>query len=132
MKVRKCVLFLYVFYCRGICTSRRFYSSIKTFTFSHVGSRMCNMCVSNPQALLYAYHCNLKAQNIRHICHGHFGTPQLKNYTSLQRLVVYWGNPVDYKAVKPGALCSQGIPVLFIVCFCPPEMLHIACVCVCF
>lgn len=41
---------------------------------------------------------------------------RLKLYVSLQRLVVYWGNTVDYKAVHPGAVCSQGIQVLLIVC----------------
>lgn len=103
---------------------------------SHLGcldSECATRVYQIPQCFLYAYCCNLKAQNIQHICHGHFWTPQLKNYASLQRLVVRWGNPVDYKAVQPGALCSQGIPALFIVCFSfPRERLHIACVCVCF
>lgn len=114
-------LFFCVFYYRGICNCRCFYSSIQTFTFRLDGFWMCNTCVSNPPVLLYAYCCNLKAQNIQHICHGHFWTPQLKNYAGLQRLVVHWGKPVDYKAVQPGALCSQGIPALFIVCFRSPE-----------
>lgn len=41
---------------------------------------------------------------------------RIKQHVSLQRLVVHWGNIVDYKAVQPGAVCSRGIQALLFVC----------------
>lgn len=41
---------------------------------------------------------------------------RLKHYVGLRRLVVHWGNIVDYKAVQPGGVCSQESQALLIVC----------------
>lgn len=41
---------------------------------------------------------------------------RIKQHVSLWRLVVHWGNIVDYKAVQPEAVCSQGIQALLFVC----------------
>ena len=56
---------------------------------------------------------------------------RIKQHVSLQRLVVHWGNIVDYKAVQPEAVCSQGIQTLLFVCLRSLERLHIVCASVC-
>lgn len=126
---RKAVFFFCVFYYGGISRCRCFYSSIQTFTFRLVGFWTCNTCASNPPVLLYAYCCNLKAQNIQHICHGHFWTPQLKNYASLQRLVVHWGKPggLQSSAARGSVFTRDSSALHCLFSFPPREVAHCMC-----